>query len=90
MAALVLYGVLSSAAPGAAQAEETAADTYTKTWNVALNSTATASGKCNANESASAAVDGKLTTKWCDNTKVKKEMAEARSGQNLQYQPVGR
>ncbi|MDI4647645.1 GH92 family glycosyl hydrolase [Cohnella hashimotonis] len=73
MAALLLYGILSSAAPGAAQAEETAADIYTKTWNVALNSTATASGKCNANESASAAVDGKLTTKWCDNTAVKKK-----------------
>ncbi|WP_201008711.1 glycoside hydrolase domain-containing protein [Paenibacillus glycanilyticus] len=41
--------------------------------NVAINAAATASGQCNANESASNAVDGKTDTKWCDNTSAQKK-----------------
>ncbi|MCM3781348.1 glycoside hydrolase family 92 protein [Neobacillus mesonae] len=40
----------------------------TPTRNVALEAEVTSSGQCNSSEGPTFAVDGKLDTKWCDNT----------------------
>src|SRR5690606_464240 len=48
----------------------------TKTKNVALGATATASGVCNDNEKAAFAIDGKTDTKWCDNSSSAKKWLE--------------
>ncbi|MFE5321689.1 glycoside hydrolase domain-containing protein [Paenibacillus sp. NPDC056579] len=68
MTAMITYSMLTPIALEIAAAAVNPALPVVETKNVALNAKATASGQCNANESATAAVDGKNDTKWCDNT----------------------
>ncbi|GLX65746.1 glycoside hydrolase domain-containing protein [Paenibacillus glycanilyticus] len=73
MTVLCLTGILVPVGSNTAFAAETVG---LETTNVALNAAVTASGQCNANESASNAVDGKTDTKWCDNTSAQKKWLE--------------
>lgn len=81
MTALLLFSMLVPFALGAVSAAPVYTIQDTKTWNVALNASATASGQCNNNEIAKAAVDGKSDTKWCDNTNAKKKWLKLDLGQ---------
>ncbi|MCS7463154.1 glycoside hydrolase family 92 protein [Paenibacillus doosanensis] len=68
MTGVFVYSMLTPFAMGTVSAAPDNALPVAETRNVALNAKVTASGQCNANESASAAVDGKNDTKWCDNS----------------------
>lgn len=72
MSLLMLLGLLDSvtAFTVTVSAADAGLEVY-PTRNVALGAKVTASGQCNNNERADFAVDGKLDTKWCDNTTAK-------------------
>lgn len=70
MTVLFLYSMLAPLALEVVSAATNPSIQESVTRNVALNAMVTASGQCNTNESATAAVDGKNETKWCDNSGV--------------------
>ncbi|MBB6636006.1 glycoside hydrolase domain-containing protein [Cohnella thailandensis] len=81
MAIIILFLTVSPSGWMTASAAGADPVTFTPTWNVALNATATASGQCNSNESAANAVDGRTDTKWCDNTAKNKKWLKLDLGQ---------
>jgi predicted alpha-1,2-mannosidase len=70
MAMALLCGLLAPLAASPVSAAYELSAQAVATRNVALNAGATASGQCTNAENASAAVDGKADTKWCDNSNV--------------------
>ncbi|GGB41079.1 hypothetical protein GCM10011409_18240 [Lentibacillus populi] len=63
------------------KAETSPAQQTTDTSNVALNAEVKASSQCNEKEAGAYAVDGKMDTKWCDNSGATDKWLELDLGQ---------